>query len=67
MAMAKSEFRQALEAAVQRKHSSVHPWSEAWVSGALNRRLLGEWVKQHYHFVSHASEWIATIFGNCPH
>jgi len=65
--MAKSEFRQALEAAVQRKHSSVHPWSEAWVSGALNRRLLGEWVKQHYHFVSHAAEWIGTIFGNCPH
>jgi len=27
--MSKSEFRLALEAAVQRKHSSVHPWSEA--------------------------------------
>ena len=65
--MSKSEFRLALEAAVQRKHSSVHPWSEAWVSGKLNKRLLGEWVKQHYHFVSHAAEWLAAIYGNCPH
>ncbi len=63
--MAKSEFRQALEAAVQRKHSSVHPWSEAWVSGKLNKHLLGEWVKQHYHYVSHFSEWLATVYGNC--
>ena len=65
--MSRSEFRLALEAAVQRKHSSVHPWSEAWVSGKLNKRLLGEWVKQHYHFVSHAAEWLAAIYGNCPH
>ncbi len=65
--MPKSEFRLELEAAVQRRHSSRHPWSEAWVSGQLDRRLLGEWVKQHYHFVSHAAEWLATIFANCPH
>jgi pyrroloquinoline-quinone synthase len=65
--VAKSEFRRDLETAVQRKHSSVHPWSEAWVSGRLNKKLLGEWTKQHYHFVSHAAEWVATIFANCPH
>ena len=47
--MAKSAFRQALEEAIEQRHSAVHPWSEAWTSGKLNRRLLGEWVKQHYH------------------
>ncbi len=65
--MAKSEFRRALEAAIQARHSSIHPWSEAWVSGKLDRRLLGEWTKQHYHYVSHFSEWLATVYGNCPH
>ena len=63
----KSEFRRALEAAIQARHSSAHPWSEAWVSGRLDRRLLGEWTKQHYHYVSHFSAWLATVFGNCPH
>src|SRR5579883_572380 len=65
--MAKSRFREALEAAITARHSSVHPWSEAWVSGKLNKRLLGEWVKQHYHYVSHFSGWLATVYGNCPH
>ena len=65
--MAKSAFREALEAAIATRHSSIHPWSEAWVSGKLNKALLGEWVKQHYHYVSHFSEWLATVYGDCPH
>jgi len=64
--MATSAFRQALEDAIAQRHSAVHPFSDAWVSGRLNKHLLGEWVKQHYHYVSHFSEWLATIFGNCP-
>ena len=28
--------------------------------------MLGEWVKQHYHYVSHFSEWLALVYGNCP-
>ena len=31
--MAKSAFRQALEEAIEQRHSAVHPWSEAWTSG----------------------------------
>lgn len=65
--MSKSTFRTALEDAVNQRHSSAHPWSEAWSSGKLNRELLGEWVKQHYHYVSHFAEWLATVYGNCPH
>ena len=64
--MAKSAFRQALEDAIKQRHSAVHPWSEAWTSGKLNRQLLGEWVKQHYHYVSHFAEWLGTVYGNCP-
>jgi pyrroloquinoline-quinone synthase len=64
--MAKSKFRESLEAAIAARHSSVHPWSEAWVSGKLSKPLLGEWVKQHYHYVSHFSEWLATVYGGCP-
>ena len=65
--MAKSEFRLQLEDAIQKRHSKAHPWSDAWVSGRLNRRLLGEWTKQHFHYVSQFSGWLATVFGNCPH
>jgi pyrroloquinoline-quinone synthase len=65
--MTKSTFRLALEDAINQRHSAVHPWSEAWTSGKLNRQLLGEWVKQHFHYVSHFSEWLATVYANCPH
>ncbi len=65
--MAKSAFRLALEESINQRHSAVHPWSEAWYSGKLDRRLLGEWVKQHFHYVSHFAEWLGTVYGSCPH
>lgn len=65
--MSKSAFRAALEDAIAQRHSAVHPWSEAWTSGKLTRPLLGEWVKQHYHYVSHFSEWLGMVYANCPH
>ncbi len=65
--MAKSAFRLALEEAIEQRHSAVHPWSEAWTSGKLNRGLLGEWVKQHFHYVSHFAEWVAEVYAHCPH
>ena len=64
--MATSAFRQALEDAIAQRHSAVHPFSDAWVSGRLDKRLLGEWVKQHYHYVSHFAEWLAIVYGHCP-
>jgi pyrroloquinoline-quinone synthase len=64
--MAKSAFRLALEDAIEQRHSAVHPWSEAWTSGKLNRALLGEWVKQHFHYVSHFSEWLGAVYARCP-
>ena len=63
--MAKSAFRQALQDAVEQRHSKAHPFSEAWVSGALSREILGEWTKQHYHYVSHFAQWCGIIFGTC--
>ena len=65
--MATSAYRQALQDAISQRHSAVHPFSDAWVSGRLDRRLLGEWVKQHYHYVSHFAEWLAIVYANCPH
>src|SRR5258708_32796193 len=64
--MAKSAFRQQIEAAIQQRHSKTHPWSDAWVGGKLNKALLGEWVKQHYHYVSLFPQWLATVYGECP-
>lgn len=65
--MAHSEFRVALEQALSQRHSAIHPWSEAWGSGKLNRKLLGEWTKQHYHYVSHFTECLAAVYAHCPH
>ncbi|MEZ5669092.1 MAG: iron-containing redox enzyme family protein [Alphaproteobacteria bacterium] len=64
--MAKSAFREKVEAAIQGRHSKVHPWSEAWVTGGLNRELLGEWAKQHYHYVHHFPWWCGTVYANAP-
>ena len=63
--MIKSAFRQQLEDAVKQRHSAMHPWSEAWSSGKLNKKLLGEWLKQHYHFVTPTSRMIGNIYVNC--
>jgi pyrroloquinoline-quinone synthase len=63
--MAKNAFRQALQDAVEQRHSKIHPFSDAWVQGALDRAVLGEWVKQHYHYVGHFSQWCGNIFANC--
>ena len=63
--MAKSAFRTEVEEAIQQRHSKVHPWSEAWVSGRLNRRLLGEWTKQHYNFVDPTVKLYGRILTNC--
>ena len=63
--MPKQDFHKALREAVEQRHSKVHPFSEAWVTGALNRQILGEWVKQHYHYVGHFSQWCGAIFARC--
>ena len=62
--MATSVFRTQLEDAIKQRHSAVHPWSEAWTSGKLNRTLLGEWVKQHFHYVSYFSQWLGAVYAN---
>ena len=62
--MANRPFRQALKDAVEQRHSKIHPFSEAWVNGDLNRDILGEWVKQHYHYVSHFPQWCGSIYAN---
>jgi pyrroloquinoline-quinone synthase len=62
----KSAFRTQVEEAIQSRHSKIHPWSEAWVTGRLNRRLLGEWAKQHYHYVSNFPWWCGVIYASAP-
>lgn len=63
--MAKSAFHTELQEAVQQRHSKLHPFTDAWVSGGLSREILGEWVKQHFHYVGHFSQWCGNIFASC--
>ncbi|MGH9068604.1 MAG: TenA family transcriptional regulator [Acidimicrobiales bacterium] len=63
----KSEFRQALEAAVAGKHSQSSPFSVAWSEGRLTRDHFAYWVAQHLHYVGHFSEWLGAMFADCPH
>jgi pyrroloquinoline-quinone synthase len=62
--MAKSAFRREIESAIQQRHSKIHPFSEAWVSGGLTKQLLGEWVKQHFHYVSHFPWWCGRVYAD---
>jgi pyrroloquinoline-quinone synthase len=59
-------FRARLEEAVRGQHSQMHPFTDAWVSGQLTRPQLGEWARQHYHYVGKFSQWCGTVYGRCP-
>ena len=59
-------FRARLEEAVRGQHSQMHPFTEAWVNGQLTRTQLGEWARQHYHYVGKFSQWCGTVYGRCP-
>ena len=63
--MPQSAFHKALRDAVEQRHSKIHPFSEAWVTGGLNRQILGEWVKQHFNYVGHFAQWCGAIYARC--
>jgi pyrroloquinoline-quinone synthase len=48
--MISSAFQQQLEAACQLHHSSLHPFTIAWVDGKMSREQLGRWAEQHYYY-----------------
>lgn len=66
MAIMVNDFRTQLEQAVAGRHSQQHPFSKLWMEGKLTKEQFGEWVRQHYHYVGHFSEWLGTMFGDCP-
>jgi pyrroloquinoline-quinone synthase len=61
-----SPFRTRLEQAVNARHSRLNPFTEKWVNGELTRTQLGQWVCQHYQYVSQFARWCATVYGDCP-
>jgi pyrroloquinoline quinone (PQQ) biosynthesis protein C len=61
-----SPFRTRLEQAVNARHSRMNPFTEKWVNGELTRSQLGQWVCQHYQYVSQFARWCATVYGTCP-
>ena len=62
--MGKSEFRARVEHAVSGTQNGVSPWFSAWMSGRLNRDMLGEFAKQHFHFISNFPRWCASVYAN---
>lgn len=65
MSITISDFRAQLEQAVAGRHSKQHPFSKMWMDGELSKQQFGEWVRQHYHYVGHFSEWLGSMFGDC--
>src|SRR5258705_13146194 len=61
-----SPFRTQLEHAVNARHSRMNPFTEKWVNGELTRAQLGQWVCQHYQYVSQFSQWCALVYGGGP-
>ncbi len=61
-----SPFRTQLEHAVNARHSRMNPFTEKWVNGELARAQLGQWVCQHYQYVSQFARWCALVYGGCP-
>jgi pyrroloquinoline-quinone synthase len=44
----------------------MNPFTEKWVNGELTRAQLGQWVCQHYQYVSQFARWCAIVYGGCP-
>lgn len=61
-----SPFRKALEDAVLERHCANHPMTEKWASGELSRNCLKGIAVEHYHWISHASEWGFVVCSKAP-
>lgn len=61
-----SNFQQQLEAARRPTHSSMHPFSQAWVEGRLTREQIGRWATQHYYYIEPIAQQFALLFSRLP-
>jgi pyrroloquinoline-quinone synthase len=62
-----AEFKAALEEARKPRHSGMHPMSAAIAGGQLSRRQLGEWAKQHYHYIEIVGQMFGMMYIRAPH
>ena len=60
-----AEFKEELEATVERRHCRRHPLTLAWAAGELDRSVLGAWAREHYHFTKDVGSFFRPILANC--
>ncbi len=64
--MAKAEFREALEGAIQGREAKDASFSQAWAGGVLSREHFARWAENHYHYVGPFADYLAYIYANAP-
>ena len=64
--MTRKEFFAALVQARTARHSSGHPFSNAWANGELSRAQLGYWAVQHYYYIEMIPQQFGHFFCRLP-
>lgn len=64
--MTKREFTEALSAARVKRHSGLHPFSQAWAAGELSKAQLGFWAVQHHYYIEQIPQQFAHFFCRLP-
>jgi pyrroloquinoline-quinone synthase len=60
------EFGEALAAARQSAHGTLHPFSQSWARGEFTRAQLGQWAIQHFYYVDAIAQQFAVLFSRLP-
>lgn len=64
--LSKKEFFAALTKARAVRHSGLHPFSQAWADGRLNRAQMGFWAMQHYYYIAEIPQQFGHFFCRLP-
>lgn len=64
--LTKDEFADALAAARQTAHGSLHPFSHAWAQGQFSREQLGRWAIQHFYYIDSIPQQFAALYSRVP-
>lgn len=62
----KTQFRAAMEAALQGRQAKDASFSLAWAEGKLEREHFARWAENHYHYVGPFADYLGYMYANAP-
>lgn len=60
------QFRARLDQAREESSSLETSFSKEWAGGRLNRRQMGYWAMQHWHYIDRIPQQFGIMYAGCP-